>query len=622
MTVLQACRAKKIIVTALAVLTALAALALAGCGKVTASTTATPGTAVKAAVPAVARGAQLAKTYDMTFDNLTVSATSDGSLTSMSVNQAGRVLGYMTVDEPLSGTGSLSGTLNGSTITFTVGDGDYTGTVDDATRQISGTYTYPGQNGTWTAVPATGGAAGPAAGPVDCTGQNPSTCLLASNAVAGLDVGDDSDAPPGMHMENEEAEADGFAGAEFTDGQGNIIIANEDADLASPFGTATTYQNSSFLAEAGIYAGVRPAVLLSSAVQFAQKVAATSASARIYVTGFGLGGVEAEAQAQALGSQVTGGVTFGAPGLPGYQADGSQATVTNIVDYGDPVGNWASDPQSELADLAGKSIGHFGGVDLVGNPTTAALPRLAANAHNLMFSSGMEKLIPEGLPDNGLVEAELKLSPPLEGGNEVVDHYDLGLKLASFAYLAGGALLYHSLAQYASDLGVSLTPTVAPPTSMADYYREFDPTASTATLQSAAATTVNAGGAVSAPSYTLTVDTATDELATQTFNDQAGSQDVVTYDPDAQVSSLAVNDPSGTSYEISNDDAGQQAWSSRVYYYSGPDLTGTVTGVLYNWHTGGSQLTLFGGLPQGVGEEILDYSQPDATGVLISKSSS
>jgi hypothetical protein len=73
---------------------------------------------------------------------------------------------------------------------------------------------------------------------------------------------------------------------------------------------------------------------------------------------------------------------------------------------------------------------------------------------------------------------------------------------------------------------------------------------------------------------------------------------------------------------ISNDDAGQQAWSSRVYYYSGPDETGALTGTLYNWHSGGSQLQLFTGLPQGVSKQTRDYSQPDGTGHLISKTSS
>jgi hypothetical protein len=59
----------------------------------------------------------------------------------------------MTVNPPLTGTGPLSGTLNGSTIKFSVGDGTYTGTVNASTLDISGMYTYPGQNGVWKATP-------------------------------------------------------------------------------------------------------------------------------------------------------------------------------------------------------------------------------------------------------------------------------------------------------------------------------------------------------------------------------------------------------------------------------------------------------------------------------------
>ena len=206
------------------------------------------------------------------------------------------------------------------------------------------TYSPPSVTYTFTYTPAV------VAGQVDCTRQNPSACLLASNAVAGLNAGDDSDAPAGMMMKTYDVNNDGFAGAEFTDGQGNIIIADEDADLASPFGTATSYQNSSFLAEVQIYNGIVPAAV-RTAVQFAQQVAATDHNARIYVTGFGLGGAEAEAQAQALADRVTGGVTFGAPGLPGAQAGGSQSAITNFVDYGDPVGNWASEPDSDLVSM-------------------------------------------------------------------------------------------------------------------------------------------------------------------------------------------------------------------------------------------------------------------------------
>jgi hypothetical protein len=169
---------------------------------------------------------------------------------------------------------------------------------------------------------------------------------------------------------------------------------------------------------------------------------------------------------------------------------------------------------------------------------------------------------------------------------------------------------------------VSLAGTVAPAISMAEYYKEFDPNATTATLQAAASTTVSAAGAVSAPGYTVTGDASTGEPGAQTFADQSGSQYDVTYDPAAQVSSLAVNDPDGTSCVIAYDDSGQQEWSARVYYYSGPGQTGTLTGALYDWRAGGSQVQLFAGLPPGVSKETLNYSQPDGAGTLVSKTTS
>ena len=97
---------------------------------------------------------KIASSYFMNFDNITYSTTSTGSLTDMSVGKSGDVSGEMTVNPPLYGTGALTGTLKGDTIKFSALDGDYKGTVDLSTQQISGTYTYPGQNGEWTATPA------------------------------------------------------------------------------------------------------------------------------------------------------------------------------------------------------------------------------------------------------------------------------------------------------------------------------------------------------------------------------------------------------------------------------------------------------------------------------------
>jgi hypothetical protein len=114
-----------------------------------------PPAARAAAVPTAAPAAMaVAVSYEMYFYNETYSTPSDGSLTSMSVDSSGDLTGFMTVNPPLFGTGGLTGTVSDGKIHFTVSGGDYTGTVNAATLDLSGTYTYPGQTGQWHATPA------------------------------------------------------------------------------------------------------------------------------------------------------------------------------------------------------------------------------------------------------------------------------------------------------------------------------------------------------------------------------------------------------------------------------------------------------------------------------------
>jgi hypothetical protein len=597
-------------------------------------TAATPasGTTVAPAsgtgAPAATYAPGLATTYNTTFDNLTYGISSVGTLTHVTENAAGDISGQLTVDPPLYGSGPFTGTVNGNAIKFTVEStpnpvnetsGTFTGTIG-LQDSLSGTYagdtsTGP-QNGNWTAVPAALPSAG--SSQPDCSVQNPSECLLASNAVSALDTGADIEPPSGMTvLYHQVIPQEGFAAAAFMDANGNIIIADEGADLASPFGTATPYQNWSFAADVEIYGGAWP-VALNDAVRFARYVQGLDTkSAPIYVTGFDLGGVEAQAQAQALQSGVAGGATFGAPGLPGNQAAGNQGALVNFVDYGDGIGNWTSDPGSALASLAPKHMDHYGRVDQIGNLSSAALPLLAANTHKLAADSLIDEAVGEDWGAGDAFDKILDIAPTPY--TKAVKIYDTVIKGASYSYLAGSALLFHSIGQYATDLGVSLTPTVAPPTSPADYIKEFEPAASTATLMAADATTVSADGTVNGPSYNLTADTATDLLTEETYTAGNSSQYDVSYDPTEQVSSLQANDPGSTSYEIFNDDSSQYPWSTRVDFYSGPNETGTLTATLYNWHAGGSQLQVFTGLPTGDTKEILNYSQPDATGQLTSK---
>jgi hypothetical protein len=144
-------------------------LALAGCRSTaigTAAPAATPAssTAVSmAAAPASSTAAApayvpLASSYSVSFDDLTDSTTSTGSLTNISVDAASDVTGNI-VNAPVSGDSSLIGTLDGDDVNFSTSPTEYfIGTVNASTGQISGTFftdAFPDQNGTWTATPLT-----------------------------------------------------------------------------------------------------------------------------------------------------------------------------------------------------------------------------------------------------------------------------------------------------------------------------------------------------------------------------------------------------------------------------------------------------------------------------------
>jgi hypothetical protein len=97
---------------------------------------------------------QLSSTYSMTFDNLTLNTQAAGTLSGIKEDQYGNLSGQMTVNPPLYGTGSFTGTASSTTINFVVTGtgGVYTATMN-AQGTLTGTYTYPGQQGTWQAIP-------------------------------------------------------------------------------------------------------------------------------------------------------------------------------------------------------------------------------------------------------------------------------------------------------------------------------------------------------------------------------------------------------------------------------------------------------------------------------------
>jgi hypothetical protein len=150
---------------------------------------------------------------------------------------------------------------------------------------------------------------------------------------------------------------------------GAVIVAFEGTQLApTPYGLQT------IAADIQIFRGQTPQAF-DYAIEFVLDVQAVAGSMPVYITGHSLGGAEAEAVAAFAANpsndlSIVGGVTFGAPGLPGYCGPADLGGLTDYVDYGDPVGNYARD--GELADIA-RTGDHFGTVQFVGPPRDAAI---------------------------------------------------------------------------------------------------------------------------------------------------------------------------------------------------------------------------------------------------------
>jgi hypothetical protein len=340
----------------------------------------------------------------------------------------------------------------------------------------------------------------------------------------------------------------------------------------------------------------------------------------VYVTGFDLGGAEAEAQAQALQSAITGGATFGAPGLPGYSLTAVEGDLVDYVDYGDPIGNWASDPGGELTELAPADMNHYGRVTMIGDPDAAAVERMAVNTFELSGTMQLRKLLTKYVAKTSKVDKTLRIKAIKAVRALAV--YDSVMSNAKYVLFAGGAVEFHTVAQYAADLGITVTPVVAPPSDPAVYLDLIDSSADQKELDEDEDTSVAADGAITAPDYTTTVDQSTGELTGLDYklSQSASSPYDVAFDSQEQIATLSANDPSGQSYEFSYDNSGTEAWSTSTEYYSGLNESGAVTAIVDNWRSGGSQAQLFVDLPAGDHVEFLNYSDPDATGKLISTS--
>lgn len=88
------------------------------------------------------------------------------------------------------------------------------------------------------------------------------------------------------------------------------------------------------------------------------------ASSNVFVTGHSLGGIEAEYVAQQTG---LGGVAFESTGIPASTGASHGTNFVNVVTYGDPVGNYASDISGMQPFAPSSGLAHYGQVVMVGN---------------------------------------------------------------------------------------------------------------------------------------------------------------------------------------------------------------------------------------------------------------
>jgi hypothetical protein len=174
----------------------------------------------------------------------------------------------------------------------------------------------------------------------------PGATLLDSTALSALD-----------------SNSDGFYASAYEE-NGVVLIAFEGTQV-----NQSAYGRESVAADIQIFKGEQPAAF-NDAILFAQDVQSLAGSMPIYVSGHSLGGAEAEAVTMFAANpfdnfSIAGGVTFGAPGLPGYYGVTGLGNLTDFVDYGDPVGNYAHDGEFGGWALTGN---HFGTVATVGPP--------------------------------------------------------------------------------------------------------------------------------------------------------------------------------------------------------------------------------------------------------------
>jgi hypothetical protein len=171
---------------------------------------------------------------------------------------------------------------------------------------------------------------------------------------------------------------DGVSAQVWVTPQNQIIIAYQGTTGGENIAVNPVAALTQIITDIGVYAGGTPPAEPDS-LNFAKFVTYWAnvegyATSNIFVTGHSLGGIEAEYVAQHTG---LGGIGFESTGIPYYSGEGSGANFVNVVTYGDPVGNYASDIKGEQPFApayvpGGGSLPHYGQIVMVGSPSDQA----------------------------------------------------------------------------------------------------------------------------------------------------------------------------------------------------------------------------------------------------------
>lgn len=458
------------------------------------------------------------------------------------------------------------------------------------------------------------------------TGPSLEEYLQASDAAYGLDTGQFV-LPAGMEeLQRASDLLHGFEAVALLDSQKNIIIANEGSLQLK--GTPNGYTETSADADMKVWRDNASVPALADAITFAgeivRKYYGLPGYGEIYVTGHSLGGIEAEAEAKAW-ANIAGGATFGATGLPHNTMAGGPVGLINYVEYGDPVGNYASDPENALYDQTPGLMYHYGQVKMIGSQQAALDLRKGVTIEDLVLD------LPPDVPDSSARKAFgadiLELTALAVVGSNVPDHFldkyasDLvGVPIPVLGFdAAGEAALMYDLELDTLGFKNLDTTTVQPNGTLNS--PDFKVTYNIFTGQMTFISTKSIQdtfGKLASGTTTLFFDHTSGLVTQEKYVASDGTVYLTTLNAKGAVASIAVNLHTGGSYLTTYDTTGTQPWSNVTNFYKKPDEKGTLTETLFNWATSGSQVVLFTGLPHGYKKELKNYSGPNGTGTLLS----